>query len=128
MFDAPGRGAHRALTWVFFKLIVAATVGKFDATCLGSKNRTRLPGSVFGREFDDGVSRFGLVRCQTRQISVGPICKIYNPRRLSSRPSSLDGRLHNVQSITVEEKGVILEQFVQLRNHRMAVGNGLTFC
>jgi hypothetical protein len=42
MFDAPGRGAHRALTWVSFKLIVAATVGKFDATCLGSKNRTPL--------------------------------------------------------------------------------------
>jgi hypothetical protein len=29
-----------------------------------------LPGSVFGPEFDDGVSRFGLVRCQTRQIGI----------------------------------------------------------
>ena len=37
MFDAPGRGAHRALTWVSFKLIIAATVGKFDAACLGSE-------------------------------------------------------------------------------------------
>src|ERR1700730_5855344 len=42
MFDAPGRGAHRALTGDATKLIVAATVGKFDATCLGSKNRTPL--------------------------------------------------------------------------------------
>ena len=42
MFDAPGRGAHRVLTWVSFKLIIAATVGKFDAACLGSEKSTPL--------------------------------------------------------------------------------------
>ena len=75
----------------------------------------RVPRSVFGLKFDDGVSRFRLVSSQVGRIGVAPIRKIYNPRHLSSPPSRLGGRLHNVQSLAVEKESVIPEQFVQPR-------------
>jgi hypothetical protein len=72
-------------------------------------------GSVFGPKFDNCVSRLGLMSSQAGLGRIAPIRNIYNPRCLSSLRSRLGGRLHNVQSITVEEESVIAKQFVQPR-------------
>jgi len=86
------------------------------AADLGSRFRSRAGFlSVFGLKFDDGVSRFRLVSSQVGRIGVAPIRNIYNPRYLSSPPSRLGGRLHNVQSLAVKKESVIPEQFVQPR-------------
>ena len=71
--------------------------------------------SVFGPKFDNGVSRLGLVSSEVGQVRITPIRNIHNSRCLSSPRSRLGGRLHNVQSITVEKESVIAKQFVQPR-------------
>jgi hypothetical protein len=67
------------------------------------------------------------MRRQAGEILVTPIRKIYDPRSLNLFPRGLVGRFQNVQSIAIEQKSVVPKQFVQLRNHRMTVGNGLGF-
>ena len=77
---------------------------------------------MFGVEFDYGASRLGFVRRQAGESVVAPIRKIYDSGRVNSIPRGLVGRLQNVQPIAIEQKSVIPEQFVQLRNYRMIVG------
>jgi hypothetical protein len=84
--------------------------------------------SVFrGPKFDDGVRQLGFVRRQAREIRIAPIRNVYDPRGLSACSRSLVRRLDDVQSVTVEEERVLPEQFVQPRNHRVAVGERLGF-
>jgi hypothetical protein len=84
-----------------------------------------LPESVLGPKLNDGVGWLGLVWRQAGEVRIAPIRKIHNSSRLNSRLGILAGRLHNVQSIAVEEERVIPEQFAQLRNHGVIVGKGL---
>ena len=74
---------------------------------------------------DDDVSRFGLVRLQAIRIGLAPVGKIYNFGPRSSRPSGAGG-LHDAESVAVEEKCMLPEYVVQLRNHGVVVGNRLT--
>jgi hypothetical protein len=67
------------------------------------------------------------VRRQAGKIFVTPIREIYDSCRLNPFLRGLIGRLQNVQSITIEQEGVVPKQFVQLRNHGMTIGNGLGF-
>lgn len=83
------------------------------------------PAVSLDRKDDDQISRFGLMRRQAGRIGIAPVGKIYN-RRLLTRLRGL-GRLHDVESVAVEEERVIPEQLVQLRNQWMVVGNGLGF-
>jgi len=61
-------------------------------------------GLVSEPKFDDGVGRLGLAGSQARQVLIAPIRNIYDPRGLSSPRNRLVCRLHNVQSITVDEE------------------------
>jgi hypothetical protein len=85
-------------------------------------------GSVLGPEGDDNVGRLGLVRLQLGLITVAPVSDIHNfsPLSFGSRQSG-PGRFHDVESVAVEEEGVLPEQAVELRNHRMVVRNNLSF-
>src|SRR3954453_1807984 len=82
-------------------------------------------GSGLRFERDDDVSRFGLVRLQAIRIGLAPVGKIYNFGPRSSRPSGAGG-LHDAESVAVEEKCMLPEYVVQLRNHGVVVGNRLT--
>jgi hypothetical protein len=80
-------------------------------------------GSVFGSKCDDNVGRFGFVRLQAIPIGVAPVGNVHH-LGLCTRARGL-GRLHDVESVAVEEERVLPEQTVQLRNHWMVVRNGL---
>jgi len=99
------------------------TAGSHDSRRLGRNHESRLvSGSVSGPKYDHEVGWFGIVSCQT--VGVAPVGKIYYLPRLASCLSRF-GRFHNVESVVVEEKSVISEYFIELRNHWMIVGNGL---
>jgi hypothetical protein len=86
----------------------------------------QVSGSMRGPESDDNVGRLGLVRLQLGLIAVAPVSDIHNfsPPSFGSRQSS-PGRLHDVESVAVEEECVFPEQADELRNHRMVVRNCL---
>src|SRR5919201_4575057 len=82
--------------------------------------------SVSGANDDDNVGRFGFVGLQTIRIGVAPAGDIHHLRRLDTCPTSL-GRFYDVESVAVEEERVLSVQAVQLRNHRVVIGNDLAF-
>src|SRR5437764_7246774 len=82
--------------------------------------------SVFGTKCDNDVGRLGLMRRQAGRIRIVPVGKIHDLPRLSSLLCRR-GRLHDVESVAIEEEGVIAEQSIQLRNRRMVVGDNLGF-
>jgi hypothetical protein len=79
-----------------------------------------LVGSVPQSKRDDDIGRLGLVQLQTRPAVVAPAGQIHDHAGLLC----LD-RLHDVEPVAVEKESVLAEQVVELRNHRMVVGNGL---
>jgi len=72
-----------------------------------STDRDTSP-SVFSLKHDDDFRRLGFVRRQTGQMHIGPVGKVYHCRRPRARL-----RLDNIQSVAVEEKRLVAEQFVQ---------------
>src|SRR5262249_16124580 len=80
-------------------------------------------GSVPGFKRDDDVRRFRLVKLETSRVVVAPAGKIHDLGRLSRRPGGSLGRLHDVESVAVEEERVFSDQFVELWNHGVVVGN-----
>ena len=80
---------------------------------------------MHGLEDDDNAGRFGFMRQQFGEISIAPIRKIHNFAGLSFQFRCFGG-FQNVKSTAVEKERVIPKQAVQLRNHRMIVGKGLS--
>src|SRR5262249_41139189 len=82
--------------------------------------------SVLGPEHDQYLGRFGLVRLQTGRVALAPVGQVHDLRRA---PCPISGfrRLDDIEALAVEEERVLAEQLVQLRDHGMGVGNGLTF-
>jgi hypothetical protein len=75
---------------------------------------------------DHQVRRLRFVQLETGSGLVAPAGKIHDLGGLRRRPGSLD-RLHDVETMAVEEEGVFPEQVVELGNHGMVVGNGSGF-
>jgi hypothetical protein len=67
------------------------------------------------------------VRGETGEGLVAPVREIDDARRLNVSPRVRIVRFQNVQAVAVEQEGVFPEQFLELRDGRVAVGKGLDF-
>ena len=67
------------------------------------------------------------MRGETGEGLVAPVREIDDARRLNVSPRVRIVRFQNVQAVAVEQEGVFPEQFLELRDGRVAVGKGLDF-
>src|SRR5882724_5675584 len=58
---------------------------------------------------------------------VAPVCKIDDSGRLNSSLRDICSRLQDVQSIAVEQEGVVSEQIAEFRNGGVAIRKSLGF-
>jgi hypothetical protein len=75
---------------------------------------------------DDDIRRFGFVKVKASRIVVAPAGEVHDLGMVSCRPAGLD-RLHDTEPVAVEEECMLPEQFIELRNHGVVIGDGPGF-
>ena len=78
--------------------------------------------SVLALKYNDGFRWFGFVDRQTGHRRIAPVGKVYYRPSWCARKGIIS-RLDDVQPVIVEKERVVAKQFVQVRNHRMVVGD-----
>ena len=76
-------------------------------------------------KLDYKVGRLGLMKYQGARSVVTPVPKVHDLGRLHRCPTA-PGRLQDNKSVAVEEICMFSKHLVELRNHRMVFGNGLS--
>jgi hypothetical protein len=82
--------------------------------------------SVLILKYNDDFRWFGFVGRQSGLVPIAPAGKIYDRRNWRARKGTI-ARLYDVQSVPVQKVCVVAEHFIQFRNHRMVVGDHVSF-
>src|SRR5438128_827409 len=90
---------------------------------MSDRNSSR---SMLTLKDDDDFRRLGFVGCQAGHLRIAPVGNVYYRPSWWARLRIIIG-LYDIQSVAVEEEGVVAEQFVQFRNQRMVIGDHLSF-